>query len=645
MTSPSRLDDEDDELEDGLSTMSGSTTGYSGFGSYLPGSSNPPSRSPSPEPAFLREANAAAAAWRSDYPSELRPELPPQLGMLSQNNPMRKSASYDTVVARKSRTFAPSSYERQDRQERERSSTMSRRVAMSGEKRREMEGLRKRLIGKGDQRKSWAKENFRSESPTLLDPVQMRRSKSNELAASHNRFASLMTGTHPHIKVMASTPPMTSDLRGLEKGETQLAEKTVQKVPGTEAHSTFPSTSSAPLDTPATQQPIQSDSPMVDKHSYSDPAPRKKISSPDMKPSGQESVQEVNDSKHVVSTQEKKKVSQQKSSTLDEKALKEKGIAQRKRATSLENAKAKEYKANLKKKQKVSLTSESSQDSKDISAESLGKNVSAESASRSISASAVLSSAPLEASKKPLQSEVSSSMEENATSTPHLQEIGKISSITSDEGTKEQVEPEDTPSTMNHNWQRRRRVARRAEHRRAIYKRDEMDDSDEVAPRSRTHSGAVSEGKRHSGQQEPDENRGPVPQDQSYSGHRELEDEEDVVPRGRSRSGAVSETSSRSSTLTTQDDDQPVSHGRTRSGALSRDSHLKRSSNVKGSARPRYQRVHHVQQNSGDDVVSYQRVRADDTEGATEPSDRMHRREGLAGTDLFVSAEGEAEAN
>ena len=279
MVSPSKLEDED-ESEDDLSTVSGSTANYGGY--PFPAGSAPSSRSPSPDLSFMSEANAAAAAWRSDRPSstELHPlsntAVPHQLNKM-QAAPMMKSVSYDLVATRRQRSSTMPS--------RERNQNIVRKSAMSGDRKKDMEEMRRRAVEKKralEQKKFQGSEPQRTPSPPTLSvgPLKMKRSRSNELT--------IMSATpHPHIKVVRATPPASPEMPRSEKqgSESPLTEKAVVSDPVHKTPEPIPTTtpSSTTHETPPVQlSKVPEDDAASARKRKPVPIPRKK---PDPEPS------------------------------------------------------------------------------------------------------------------------------------------------------------------------------------------------------------------------------------------------------------------------------------------------------------------------------------------------------------------------
>ena len=540
MVSPSRLED-DDETEDDLSTISGSTANYGGF-PYLAGSA-PSSRSPSPDMSFMSEANAAAAAWRGNRPpsTELHPKsqgpLPHQLSMTT----MRKSGSYDLVAIHKQKASALPSQER--------SMTMVRKQAMSGEKKKDMEESRRKAVERkkaSEQKRSLVQDNPRMPSPPILsvEPTQVKPSQSSDLPVVNSRLSPMMLSSpHPHIKVVMATPPTSPDILGGEnRSESTLVEKRVAsepipKVPKPDSTTVQSSVSS---ETPPAQQPKQSDSDAtsaVGKKRKPVPSPRKKQQTSDSElratttTTQQEPTQEPVEFKRIVTSN----VEGRKYGTLERE--KKPTAAPRKRSSSLDKEKSREYKSGtLERKQRASKTPEPQPfEFKKVASPSKETSLGgSEPNTASPSFTAVL---PADVSKelarelqamKQAPPDVSPSMKDEGLPTnPTLREIGKTSTVAPDASVDSIMEPSDrndSTGSGDHKWQRKgaKRVGGRP--RRTAHTTQQDFEDDDPSPRTRTRSGAVSGGSSAA----------------AMRSHHHNTTEEESHSRSRTRSGAMS---------------------------------------------------------------------------------------------------------
>ena len=643
MVPPSQLAD-DDETEDNIS-LSGSN--YGGF-SFLQ-SSAPSSRSPSPDLSFMSEANAAAAAWKADKHTTTTSELLPQSsGTLPQkkSNPhaMRKSGSYDLVAISRHRALTMPSQER--------SSHMARKSAMSGDKKRDMEELRRRVIEKkraGEQQRQLSGD---SHSATLsLEPVKMKRSRSNDLPVMSSRVSPAVgSSPHPHIKVSVATPPALPEVfRGEPRSVSPLTEamiapepKPKPTVPATVASSSPAGATGIDNDTPPfSQQPDSTTGSLAEsKKRKPVPSPRRKLGSFDSDPQSstitaqqqqqqqqqQASSHEPVEFKRIVTSN----IEGRKYGTLERE--KKPSAAPRKRTASLDKEKSREYRSGtLERKKRAAKTPEPQASDSNTTAPPSKK------ISLGISKSSVDSNSPPsipsvvpysmtreQGSVYPQTSmEVSPRVKEEVPvepPNPTLREIGKTVSIGSEgsgdsrggaEVTRDHVESEtvlrtDSGGAEDHKWQRK--GARRAGGR-----------------QRRGH---------------------PMHQD-------EVEDEESN-PRSRTRSGAVSGGAARRSHQNTaEEDDQHSSRSRTRSGAVSGSDKgvIRRSRNVKGSARPSARagrRPHSGGSYPEKDGVDFPEPQFQTDPHGLEEAEIMHRsrvsrqrRAARTGGDLLVASDGE----
>ena len=641
--SPSKLDDDEDS-EDDLSSVSGSTANYGGF-SHIGGSAAS-SRSASPDTSLMSEANPAAAGWKGDQSSsiELRPEtygsLPRahQLTKKQSVSPMRKSGSYDLVAIRKQRS-SPLPMQ----QERERSGSMVRKPAMSGDRKKDMEELRRRVVEKkktAEQRRSLGTE----------EPVEMKRSRSGDLPTPSSQILPIKGSLpHPHIKVVKATPPTSPNvlLGGEDRTESPLTVKAVatepvRNVPEPETQNKSPGVFNLPLDTAPEQQTGHSDSdmtPAASKKRKPVPSPRMKQNTSESEPTTtvtlqqqqqqqQQEQQEPEEFKRIVtSSVVVSSVEGKKYATL-EREKKDRPVAmRRKRAGSLEKDKTRDYMSSTFEKQQRQAKTPEPQAFEFKKVASPAKKMSVGSSKPSVASPRFTAVLPSEVNKeleKELQSkqapvEVSPAMEDEAKVNPKLNEIGKTSSITSEgsvESTKESadnVSGVDPAGSADHRWQRKgaKRVGGRSRR----------------PPRS--------------------------PQ-------LEFEDEE-TAPRARSRSGAVSGGNASVAAMRrspyNQEEEEPHSRSRTRSGAMSGGDAvvLRRSRNVKGSPRPASRETRHrplAQLYSApltvgedtDDYTTFQHTTDPDSfeEVACLRRERP-RRAALSGSDLLVAADGEAD--
>ena len=645
MVSPSKLDDDEDS-EDDLSSVSGSTANYGGF-SHIGGSAAS-SRSASPDTSLMSEANPAAAGWKGDQPSsiELRPETYgslPRAHQLTKNqsvSPMRKSGSYDLVAIRKQRSSTLPT-----QQERERSGSMVRKPAMSGERKKDMEELRRKVVEKkkaAEQRRSLGTE----------EPVEMKRSRSGDFPTPSSQILPIKGSLpHPHIKVVKATPPTSPNvlLSGEVRTESPLTVKAVatepvRNVPEPETRSKSPGVFNLPLDTASEQQTGHSDSdmtPAASKKRKPVPSPRRKQDTSESEPTTtvtlqqqqqeqqqQQQPQEPEEFKRVVtSSVVVSSVESKKYATL-EREKKDRPVAmRRKRAGSLEKDKTRDYMSSTFEKQQRHAKTPEPQAFEFKKVAPPVKKMSVGSSKPSTASprfAAVLPSEVHKELEKELQSkqapvEVSPAMEDEAKVNPKLNEIGKTSSVTSEgsvESTKESadnVSGVDPDGSADHRWQRKgaRRVGGRSRR----------------PPRS--------------------------PQ-------LEFEDEE-TAPRARSRSGAVSGGNSSAAAMRrspyNQEEEDPHSRSRTRSGAMSGGGAvvLRQSRNVKGSPRAASRETRHrplaqlysapltVGDNTDDYTASQHTTDPDSFEEVACLRRERPRRAAHSGSDLLVAADGEAD--
>lgn len=527
--------DDDDETEDDISTISGSTANYGGF-PFLAGSA-PSSRSPSPDMSFMSEANAAAAAWKGErhHPSmELHPQsnstLPKSHHQLSRKKAaaMRKSGSYDLVAIRKQRSSTLPSQEH--------TMSMTRKPAMSGEKK--MEDMRRRVVEKKkatEQRMSVGVEIQGTPSPTLIaDPLKIRRSHSNDMPIKTiSRLSPIMgsSSQHPHIKVVVATPPHSPDMHRAEyRSESPLTESTMarestHKLPEPDSSSLTSATVSH--NTPPTHQP-DSVSEKGNKHKPV-PSPRKKQNSSDTEYPSSKTAQQ-----QQLSTGDSSEYTQFVMTSVERKRYgtleREKPTAApRKRTSSLDKEKSRS--GTLERRQRASKTPEpQSFDSKNTTTQYKKTTVGS-------SKPAFTAVFPADVNKE-LEKKISSSTKQSSVESsssvkddvdpvnPKLKEIGKTLSITSDGSVDSGREHADsvTRSGSNgsgeHKWQRK--GARRTGGRHRHHNHTEMDEDDHSS-RSRTRSGAIS--------------GGAAPRRNTTE-----DDEQQLSSRSRTRSGAVSGT-------------------------------------------------------------------------------------------------------
>ena len=509
MVPASHLDEDDDELEDDISTISGSTANYGGF-SVLAGSA-PSSRSPSPDvSSFMTEANAAAAAWKGDRQTaaELHPQSYKTLPLGKSPIGMKKSGSYDLVAIRnqKRASTLPS---------KERTSSISRKPAMGGERKERMEELRRRVVEKkraaDRQRYGGGDSQQRPPSPPTLsvDPLKMKRSRSNDFPVANPRLSPVLgaTSPHPHIKVVVATPPTSPDImRGEPRSESPLIESTMarESTPKSQDHET---TRAATNDSPSSsQQSVEEEG----RKRKPVPSPRRKQATPEVEaPPLQQGSQDGGGEFSLVADAKKfATIEREKPSA-----------APRRRTASLDKEKGREYRS-LERRQKAGRAPEP-QPSSEFKTVSSRKTPVGESKS---TFSAMLP-AEVTSELKSALSKKNSNKEESEQPNPHLKEIGKTLSITSEGSVDSQqgegVTRADSGSSGEHTWRRQRAVRTTGRRQTGNYMEGEEDES---SPRARSRSGAVSGGGRGA----------------RRSQQTAATEEDEPSSRSRTRSGAMS---------------------------------------------------------------------------------------------------------
>lgn len=571
MVSPSKLED-DEESEDDLSTVSGSTANYGGY--PFPAGSAPSSRSPSPDLSFMSEANAAAAAWRSDRPSstELHPlsntVVPHQLNKM-QAAPMKKSGSYDLVATRRQRSSTMPS--------RERNQNIVRKSAMSGDKKKDMEEMRRRAVEKKralEQKRLQGTEPQRTPSPPTLSvgPLKMKRSRSNELTI-------MSSSPHPHIKVVRATPPASPEMLRSEKNDSEspLTEKAVVSDPVRKTPEPISTTtpSSTTHETPPVQQSklpeddaasARKRKPVPMPRKKPDPEPSAPISTPAQEPAPEPTHEPVEfkrittsatDGKRIASGTEGKKygtlerekkptaVPRRRAGSVDKDKSKDYGsLERRQRGTrtpepqALEKEKSKDY-GSLERRQRGTRTPEPQAfEFKKVAPSRKAPVDSSKPSTVHPSLTAVFPAdvskeleRELRTTKQAAPSEVSPSTKHEDLPTPKLKEIGKTMSVAHDVGVDSVKEHTDdttrTDSTGpgDHKWERRgARRSGRGRHRHAPTTSQADFDDDDQSPRPRTRSGAVSGNSSAA----------------AMRSHHHTEEEQESHTRSRTRSGAVS---------------------------------------------------------------------------------------------------------
>ena len=523
--SPSRLD-EDEETEDDLSSsISGSPATYGGF-PYHAGSI-PSSRSPSPELAFVTEANPAAAAWKSDqqsYQSELQPghsgTPPRRLNEKNQGLPMRKSGSYDLVAIRRQRSSTT------PHQGHSLGGQLARKSAMGGERRKDMEELRRKVVERKkvtEQRKSMEGEGSRTPSPTVsLEATPMKRSKSTESSFAQLYASPRLGSPHPHIKVHQATAPVSPEnltshspqpAKALQPDEPVPVEPVQQ--PPKPAHQEKPHVTSDGVDTHSVQVSSQGNSnvsPVAAQRRKPVPTPRKKQNISNTQPSLSQSSHEMEEFKRVVTGSQQKGAGQEKSASLERE---KKGIGQEKSASLEREKKGNEFRINtLERKQRRSKTPEPPADEfRKVGVAKKTHGGASRPDTSSPSFAPVLPSEVTNEFEKEFEKvlmprsslELSSSMEEEDTANPKLQDIGKHTSITSEgsvEGSREHagsltsLGSEESGNLGDHHW--KRKGARRVTRTRSPAAASQPDvDGDESSPRSRSRSGALAGSDAH----------------------------------------------------------------------------------------------------------------------------------------------------
>lgn len=663
MVPPSQLGDED-ETEDDIS-LSGSNYGFS----FLQ-SSAPSSRSPSPDLSFMSEANAAAAAWKGDKPTAL--ELHPQSSStlpqkLSTSQAMRKSASYDLVAISRHRSRTMPSQEHTATQ-------VVRKAAMSGDRKRDMEELRRRAIEKkriSDQRKSLSGDNQNTPAPTLsLDPIKMKRSRSNDLPVMSSRVSSTVNSApHPHIKVVVATPPSSPDMRGEPRSVSPLTESMMAPEPTpkqpepdivtTSSSSPAGATSIENYKPPLSQHPDSTTSSSAEgKKRKPVPSPRKKQDSSDSEPLSSTTTAQIQN-QHQISTNEPvefkrivtSNVEGRKYGTLERE--KKPSAAPRKRTSSLDKERSREHRSGTLERKKRPIKTPEPQSSESSSTALPSKKISLGKSITDTSPPVVQHDIRRElesAHATPTQASVEASShvkEKVEAPNPTLREIGKTTSVTSEgsvdskgsaEGNREQVETvpqNDGGGVEDHKWLRKGAKRGGARHKRdhPLHQEEGAED-DEYSPRNRSRSGALSGGGRRA--------------------HMNTAEEEDEYsPRSRLRSGALSGGGKRAHTNTAEEEEQHISRSRTRSGAVSGNDAgvIRRSRNVKGSPRPSHRprtRPLSGGSYSGKDGIDFPEPQFhnepnswEETEIMTRAQVSRERRVARTGGDLLVASDGE----
>ena len=522
MVPPSQLED-DDETEDDISTISGTSANYGGF-PYLAGSA-PSSRSPSPDLSIMSEANAAAAAWKGDRQSELHPQSFGHQLSNKQAAAMRKSGSYDLIAIRRQRTTTVPVHER--------TVGIVRKQAMSGEKKKDMDELRRKVVEKKKARSLVRECQQRTPSPILsVDPLRMKRSRSNDLPVMTSRLSpSAGSSPHPHIKVVKATPPNSPDmLRGETRSASPLTASTM--APESTAKPPEPDSTTTPspatvhsgaYDRPSSSQQDSTTVTAVEKKCKPVPSPRRKLLDSDS-PSATQQDQQA--STHVPGEFNRVVIGSVegiKYGTLERE--KKPTAAPRKRTGSLDKERSRRHgSGTLEKKHRATRTPEpqASGSVPPLNKKPLGSSTSL---TGSPSYSSVL---PAEVPSKlerevtpPKQSSVDVSASKGDPPNPKLKEIGKTVSVASDssvESGRDSVTRNDSGGSGDHRWQRKgaRRGGVRHKHQ------PEVDD-DDFSPRGRTRSGALSGG-------------GSAPR---RGHHTTMVEDEQQSSRSRTRSGAM----------------------------------------------------------------------------------------------------------
>jgi hypothetical protein len=508
----SHLDEDDDELEDDLSTVSGSTTNYGGFSSFFANSA-PSSRSPSPpDMSFMAtEPNAAAAAWKGERQcsAELHPQSHMTLPYAKSPTGMRKSGSYDLVAIRHRQRSSTMPHK-------ERSTSITRKPAMGGERKERMEELRRRVIEKkraADLQKSGGAIQ-RTPSPTLgLDPLRMTRSHSNDLPVVSPRFPPVpgSTSPHPHIKVVVSTPPTSPDMhRGGEqpRSGSPLTGATVA------ARDSTPKSHESDF----TRASATSHSPHTDVFSSVDGKKRKPVASPRKKqgttePETPHSGQQYHQGRSQDDGEMSLVAEGRRFATIEREKP---SAAPRKRAGSVDKDKGREYKSETLDRKRRTPDPQPSSEFRTVNLSSkrtppvtvAGESKSGYSPVFPAEVSSELRSSVGARGKRGSREEVTFTHHQEEHSNPSLKDIGKRVSITSEGSVDSQqggegVSRADSGSSGEHTWKRQgaRRTARSKHTTRPTVELDEEDQG----PRGRLRSGALSEGGRaarrtHSGE-------------------------------------------------------------------------------------------------------------------------------------------------
>jgi hypothetical protein len=595
MVPPSQLDEEEDD-EDDLSTVSGSTANYGGYPTYIAGSA-PSSRSPSPDLSFMTEANAAAAAWRGDrQTSELLPQSHKTLPPGKSPTVMRKSGSYDLVATRRLRASTMPSKERV-------AASITRKPAMGGERKKDMEELRRKVIEKkkaADLQKSVGRAIQRTPSPTLptlsVDPLKMKRSRSNDFPLSNPRLSPMMAASsqHPYIKVVMATPPTSPDIpRGELRSQSPLTESTVAREPTPKSQE--PRNASATSGSAHDPSPSTSQQPEGGRRRKPVPSPRRRPASPDPLSTATTTTttQGTHDARDFTFVAEGKKYA-----TIEREKP---SAAPQKRTASVEKERGREHRSGtLERRQRASRTPEPQSPP---SRNSTRKTPPPESKSTFSSIFPADVNSELQSALYRKKASRESSKEEAGGSNPHLKDIGKRVSITSEGSVDSQqgtVGRTDSGSSGDHTW--KRQGARRTAGRARRTQQTEADEEDQ-GTRHRTRSGAVSGGGGGGARR---------------THHQGTEEEEQgATSRSRTRSGAVSGSDP---------------------------SALRRGRNARASPRPGHRRVSREHSAPRDDPDSFPEPSEQFGSEEAECIRRARagdRRAARTGGDLLVAADGE----
>lgn len=513
---------------------------------------------------------------------------------------MRKSGSYDLVAIRhRQRSSTMPS--------KERTASITRKPAMGGERKERMEELRRKVVEKkraAELQRMSGGAIQRTPSPTLgVDPLRMKRSRSNDFPVANPRVSPVpgSTSPHPHIKVVVSTPPTSPDLH---KGGGEHHRSGSPLVGSTSARDSSPK-SHDPDTTRGSGFSQTSSSPSVDgRRQKPVPSPRRKMATMDYDTGSLGQYQQGGSGSGEISFVAEGR----KFATIErEKPT----AAPRKRSGSLDKDKGHEYRSEtLDRKTRGGRAPESqTSEFKTVNLSSkktpsatagAGETKSTFSAVFPPAVSSELRSALAAGSKRGsseddnFQQQRQRQEEMEDQSNPPLKDIGKTVSITS-EGSMDSQQGEgvvraDSGSSGEHTW--KRQGARRT-------------------ARSRN------------------------------TGHFIEGDEEEQGPRGRTRSGVMS-GGGRAARRTHSGEDEEGSRSRTRSGALSGSDAqpFRRGRNVRGSPRPRGLSGAGVAETDGGfpepleqfgvkEAESIRRARAGD------------RRAARTGGDLLVATDGE----